>query len=73
MDTGMTGTSIIVNGEQQAVQARTLAALLDEKGIEGGRGIAVAVNGSVVPRSAWPQTAISAGDEIEIVQAKQGG
>ena len=73
MSEGMTGMSIIVNGERQAVQARTLAALLDEKGVEGGRGVAVAVNGSVVPRSAWPQTDLSAGDEVEIVQARQGG
>jgi sulfur carrier protein len=54
--------------------APTLAALIEAKAIEGGqRGIAVALNGAVVPRVAWPQTALKAGDSVEIVRARQGG
>lgn len=68
-----TATPVMVNGREEAVAARTLAALIDEKGIEGGRGVAVALNGAVVPRAAWAATAINAGDAVEIVQAKQGG
>ncbi len=37
------------------------------------RGIAVARNGDVVPRSAWDETVITAGDRIEIVTAAAGG
>jgi sulfur carrier protein len=37
------------------------------------RGIAVARNGEVVPRSAWSTTAVAAGDSIEIVTAAAGG
>jgi sulfur carrier protein len=37
------------------------------------RGIAVARNGEVVPRSAWDATTIAAGDRIEIVTAAAGG
>ena len=37
------------------------------------RGIAVAVNEAVVPRSAWTETRISAGDRIEIVRPLAGG
>ena len=37
------------------------------------RGIAVALNGSVVPRAAWRATAFKAGDSVEIVRARQGG
>ncbi len=37
------------------------------------RGIAVALNGAVVPRAAWPQTALKPGDSVEIVRARQGG
>ncbi|GAB3913035.1 hypothetical protein GCM10011575_21420 [Microlunatus endophyticus] len=36
-------------------------------------GIAVAVNGIVVPRGQWPRTDLHAGDRIEIVKAVQGG
>ncbi|HEX2215753.1 MAG TPA: sulfur carrier protein ThiS [Xanthobacteraceae bacterium] len=63
-----------VNGERETISAGTLSALLEMKGVEpGGRGVAVALNGSVVPRAAWSQTVLRAGDAVEIVQAKQGG
>lgn len=65
---------IRVNGRSEALGAATLAALLKEHGIEPcGRGVAVALNGAVVPRGAWAQTRLQDGDEVEIVQAKQGG
>jgi sulfur carrier protein len=36
-------------------------------------GIAVAVNGEVVRRAAWPSTRLAAGDEVEVLTAVQGG
>ena len=36
-------------------------------------GIAVAVNGEVMPRRGWPGTPVGEGDQIEIVTAVQGG
>jgi sulfur carrier protein len=38
-----------------------------------GRGIAVAVDGEVVPRSEWEATAIREGQTVEVLQAVQGG
>ena len=71
--TTQTGT-IRVNGEPEPLAAATLAALIEAKAIDTGqRGIAVALNGAVVPRAAWPQTALRPGDSIEIVRARQGG
>jgi sulfur carrier protein len=65
---------IRVNGRRAPVAAATIAELLAEQSVEmGQRGIAVALNGSVVPRSAWGETALSPGDSIEIVRAMQGG
>jgi sulfur carrier protein len=70
----MAAATITVNGENEPLSAATLAALLAEKTIDvGQRGIAVAVNGSVVPRAAWPNTALRPGDAVEIVRARQGG
>jgi sulfur carrier protein len=66
-------TTINVNGEAQNLSAETLTALLAERGIEGGRGLAVALNGAVVPRANWPSTKLNSGDDVEIVHAKQGG
>ncbi len=37
------------------------------------RGVAVAVNGTVVPRSQWAATALAPGDRVEIVTAAAGG
>lgn len=65
---------IRVNGIDEPLATTTLLALLAEKSIETAeRGVAVAVNGAVVPRSAWHDTALRAGDTIEIVRARQGG
>ena len=65
---------IRVNGQDEPLIAGTLATLLEEKAVDTGqRGIAVAVNGAIVPRAAWPQTTLRPGDNIEIVRARQGG
>jgi sulfur carrier protein len=65
---------IQVNGKSEPLAAATLAALLAEKEVDSGqRGIAVAVNGAVVPRAQGPATALKPGDSIEIVRARQGG
>ena len=65
---------IRVNGQDVSVAAATIAELLAEHAVETGqRGIAVALNGSVVQRSAWGETALSPGDRVEIVRAMQGG
>jgi len=70
----MAQPEIRVNGENEPLAAATLEALLAEKAVDTGqRGIAVALNGAVVPRAAWPATQLRAGDAIEIVRARQGG
>jgi len=66
--------TIRVNGENELLEATTVGALLAEKAVDTGqRGIAVALNGSVVPRAAWRETVLRAGDSVEIVRARQGG
>ena len=65
---------IRLNGQDEVVAAATLAALLEEKAVDvAQRGIAVAVNGEVVPRAAWMETPLRSGDRVEIVRARQGG
>jgi sulfur carrier protein len=66
--------SIRLNGEAREVAAATLTELLDELGIEvERRGIALALNGEVVPRGKWNETQLTVSDEVEIVGAVQGG
>ena len=38
-----------------------------------GSGVAAAVNGDLVRRSAWPSTRLAAGDDVEVLTAVQGG
>ena len=38
-----------------------------------GRGVAVAVEGEVVPRAQWSETALREGANVEVVVAVQGG
>jgi sulfur carrier protein len=65
---------IRVNGRDISLRAATVAGLLAEQAIDmERRGIAVALNGSVIPRSAWGETALQPGDNVEIVRAMQGG
>lgn len=69
-----TSHSIRVNGEEETLAVATLSALLQDKAIDPSqRGIAVALNGVVVPRAAWPATSLRPGDRVEIVCARQGG
>jgi sulfur carrier protein len=63
-----------VNGQDEPLAAETVAALLADKAVDTAqRGIAVALNGAVVPRSEWPTTPLRDGDSVEIVRARQGG
>jgi sulfur carrier protein len=65
---------IRVNGHDMFLGAATVADFLAQQAVEiGPRGIAIALNGSVVPRSTWSETALKPGDNIEIVRAMQGG
>jgi sulfur carrier protein len=64
---------IRVNGDEQA-DAATVATLLERLGVGGdARGIAVAVDGEVVPRSQWDSAALAPGMKVEVVGAIQGG
>jgi sulfur carrier protein len=70
----MTQLTIRVNGEVEPLGAATLEALLAEKACDTSqRGIAVAINGAVVPRASWAATQLRPGDNVEIVRARQGG
>ena len=37
------------------------------------RGVAVALDGEVVPRSAWRATEVAEGQQVEVLEARQGG
>jgi sulfur carrier protein len=63
---------VTVNGEARDIAATSVDALLSELDYEGTH-FAIAVNYDVVPKRAWAETALKAGDEIEIITPRQGG
>ncbi len=65
--------TIRLNGETCVMSASTVAELVAAQGIERPRGVAVAVNGEVVPRRSWDARHIADGDDVEIVKPIGGG
>jgi sulfur carrier protein len=64
-----------VNGEMKDVgEVRTVENLMTLLGFPPRPGgVAVAVNGAVVPRSEWPTAPLAPGDAVELIHAVQGG
>ena len=64
---------LTVNGRDREVATGTSLQSLVSGETGGGRGGAAALDGTVVPRSQWPDTALRDGSVVEIVTAVQGG
>ena len=63
-----------LNGEERQLAVPLRLVQLPELASSAARdGIAVAVNGEVVPRAMWEEKEVQHGDDIEIVRAVQGG
>jgi sulfur carrier protein len=63
---------LLVNGEQADVpEGITVEELVNQLGFPS-KGIAVAVDWEVLPRSSW-HTALAGGARVEVVTAVQGG
>ncbi|MGH4013985.1 MAG: sulfur carrier protein ThiS [Pseudonocardiaceae bacterium] len=65
--------NITVNGEAwELPEGSALADVLDRLSAPSS-GVAVAVDGAVVPRARWPRTALRPGACVEVLTAVQGG
>jgi sulfur carrier protein len=66
---------IVVNGESCDVHAgESIVAVLSRLEVErDSRGIAVAVDGEVVPRAQWDSYALPEHARVEVLTAMQGG
>jgi sulfur carrier protein len=65
---------IFVNGEPRERAGATVAELLADLGVEtSGRGVAVAVDGEVIPRAEWDERRVNEGERVEALSAMQGG
>ncbi len=65
---------IRLNGEDKALAGARVVDVLQAIGIDPrGRGIAVAINGTVAPRATWTAALLRGGEDVEIVRPLQGG
>jgi sulfur carrier protein len=66
---------MILNGEPSQIPiGETVANVLTRLGLEANaKGVAVAVDGEVLPRSCWETFALTENARIEVLTAMQGG
>jgi sulfur carrier protein len=67
-------TVVTLNGERRELrEPATVEVAVLAAGAPDGRGVAVALDGEVVPRGAWATTEVRDGQEVEVLRAVQGG
>ncbi|MEU7930310.1 sulfur carrier protein ThiS [Micromonospora echinofusca] len=64
---------LTVNGAGRDLPGGSTVADLVRAVTDQQRGLAVAVNGEVVPHTGWPATVLRDGDRVEVLSAAQGG
>jgi sulfur carrier protein len=66
---------VIVNGDVTDLRdGATIAHVLEHLGRgHEPRGVAVAINGEVVPKTTWDRTELRADDHVEVLTAVGGG
>ncbi len=67
-----TKMEVVVNNLSHIVESQTLLGLINELQIES-RGVAIAINGRVVPQLKWGEASLHDGDKIVVVSAVFGG
>jgi len=68
------GMTISLNNQMLEVEAQTmLSNVVFQQLGENSKGIAVAINGQVIPKNSWQETAVNENDDILIIKATQGG
>jgi sulfur carrier protein len=66
---------VVLNGEPcELPEGASVADAVGASGVpESGAGVAVAVEGEVVPRGEWASVPLAEGQRVEVLQAVQGG
>lgn len=65
---------LVLNGEPRELpDGAGLDAAVEASGAPSDRGVAVAVDGEVVPRGEWERFELHEGQRVEVLQAVQGG
>jgi len=67
-------TNVSINNKACSVEKNSsLVKVLEQNGINSQKGIAVAVNNTVVPKTEWQSRILNENDKVTIIRATQGG
>lgn len=64
---------VVVNGQRITVAAGMTVGGLVDLVVPSSRGVAVAIEREVVPRSTWSHVQLAGGEHVEIVSVSAGG
>ncbi len=66
--------TISLNNQTIEIEAQSkLSNVVFQQLGENSKGIAVAINGQVIPKNSWQETPVNENDDILIIKATQGG
>ncbi len=65
--------TVLVNGEPRELSDAVTVAEIVRTFTDEERGVAVALDGEVVPRADWATTPVADGHRVEVLRAVQGG
>lgn len=65
---------VFLNNTQHTLSApMTIASMIAALGITAGKGTALAVNNSVIPKAQWADYQLRDNDKVTLIRATQGG
>lgn len=66
--------NIYINNEPKQIDTqRTLTQLLADMQLNSSRGMAIAINNQVIPKTTWEKYNLNENDRVTIIKATQGG
>jgi len=66
--------NVFVNNEKREILNQlTITQLLSEIKLNSPKGIAIAINNEVIPKSGWEEYLLNQNDKVTIIRATQGG
>jgi sulfur carrier protein len=65
---------IYINDKEFALgQTKSVADVLKTNSLEAGKGVAIALNNKIIPRTEWESCTVKSNDRLIMIRATQGG
>jgi sulfur carrier protein len=64
---------ITVNNELKTISHNSLSSLIIDLLGDKTKGVAIAVNQTIIPKSDWQKTSLQPNDSVLVIKATQGG